>query len=53
MIRPPGIDWPRLLGDLAYLLGDDLPGTTGREPAALGTLAADLAVPRSTLRGWQ
>ena len=52
MIRPPAIDWPRLLGDLAYLLGDELPGTTAREPAPVGTLAAFLAVPRSTLRGW-
>lgn len=53
MIRPTAIDWPRLLGDLAYLVGDELPGTTAREPATLGTLAAFLAVPRSTLRGWQ
>ena len=52
MIRPPAIDWPRLLGDLAYLLGDELPGTSAREPAPLGMLAADLGVPRSTLRGW-
>ena len=52
MIRPPAIDWPRLLGDLAYLLGDELQGTTAREPVPLGTLAAFLAVPRSTLRGW-
>ena len=52
MIRPPAIHWPRLLGDLAYLLGDELPGTTAREPAPLGALAFDLAVPRSTLRGW-
>ena len=52
MIRPPAIHWPRLLGDLAYLLGDELPGTTAREPAPLGTLAEFLAVPRSTLRGW-
>lgn len=52
MIRPPAFDWPRLLDDLAYVLGDELPGTTAREPAPLGTLAAFLAVPRSTLRGW-
>lgn len=45
MIRPPAIDWPRLLGG-------ELPGTTAREPAPLGTLAADLGVPRSILRGW-
>lgn len=52
MIRPAAIDWPRLLDDLACLLGDELPGTTARDPAPLGTLAAFLAVPRSTLRGW-
>ena len=52
MIRPPAIDWPRLLGDLAYLLGDELPGTIARESAPLGTLAEFLAVPRSRLRGW-
>ena len=50
--RPPPIDWPHLLHDMAYLLGDELPGTSAREPAPLGTLAAFLAVPRSTLRGW-
>ena len=52
MIRPPAVDWPRLLGDLAYLLGDELQGTPHREPASPGILAADLDVPRSTLRGW-
>ena len=52
MKRPPAIDWPALLGDLAYLLGDQLPGTSARAPAPLGTLAAFLDVPRSTLRGW-
>ena len=52
MKRPAPVDWPRLLGDLAYLLGDELPGTAAREPAPLGTLAEFLAVPRSTLRGW-
>lgn len=45
MTRPLAIDWPRLLGD-------ELPGATAREPAPLCVLAADLAVPRSTLRGW-
>ncbi len=53
MIRPPAIGWPRLLDDLTYLLGDELPGTTARKPAPLGTLAASLGVARSTLRGWQ
>ena len=52
MKRPAPVDWPRLLGDLAYLLGDELPGTTAREQEPLGTLAEFLAVPRSTLRGW-
>ena len=52
MTRPPAIDWPHLLDDLAYLLGDELPSTTAKEPAPVGTLAASLTVPRSTLRGW-
>jgi len=46
MIRPPAIDWPRLLGD-------DLPGTTAREPTPLGMLAADLDRRARLLRvGW-
>jgi hypothetical protein len=50
--RPPPTDWPRVLGDLAFLLGDVQEGTTHREPASIGTLAAFLEVPRSTVRGW-
>ena len=53
MKRPPAIDWPRLLGDLVYLLGEELPGTPAREPASLADLATFLNLPRSTVRGWQ
>lgn len=52
MRRPPAIGWAALLGELAYLLGDEREGTPHREPASLGILVADLDVPRSTLCGW-
>lgn len=52
MKLPPPIDWPRLLADLAHVLGEPQEGTPYREPASAAELAADLGVPRSTLRGW-
>ena len=35
MIYPPAIDWPRVVGELAYLLGEEMPGTVGRDLASL------------------
>ena len=47
------IDWPTLLGDIAYRLGDDVPGHPG-DRVACGErhLADHLQMPRSTIRGW-
>lgn len=51
--RYPHIDWPRLLGDLQYLLGEAANDGSGVvTPAGTPTLAAYLGVKRTTLRGW-
>lgn len=46
------IDWPRLLGDIAYLLGEQLPGTVAREPVGTPTLARHLNKSRGAVRNW-
>jgi hypothetical protein len=47
------VDWPTLLDDIAYLLGDvDPMNPTARMPCMQKTLAAYLKVARGTLRGW-
>ncbi len=40
------IDWPKLLEDLAILLGEQ------NQPCSVFELAHQLSVPRGTLRGW-
>lgn len=51
--RQTHIDWPRLLGDLQYLLGDPLfEGSAARQPVGTPALAKHLDVKRSTLVGW-
>lgn len=47
-IRP--IDWPQVLGDIAYLLGDAIPGTNLRQPLGTERLARELGIARSTVR---
>jgi len=47
------IDWPRLLGDIAYLIGEEVPGSCAREPVGSRLLAAYLGVSRGALRNWQ
>ena len=42
-----------MLEDIAYLLGDSLPGTPARESASQNVLAEFLGRPRGTLRNWQ
>lgn len=47
------IDWPKVLDDIAYLLGE--PRTDNeqlRTPVSQEKLADALAAPRGTLRGW-
>lgn len=49
----PRIDWPRLLGDIAYMLGEPDPGNPDvRVPCSQERLASALGVARGTLRGW-
>lgn len=46
-------DWPLLLAEIAYLLGDPIPGNPDvREPLSQRLLAEHLEIPRETLRGW-
>lgn len=47
------VDWPALLGELAWLLGDAVPGAEHtRTPLGTRLLADHLEVKRTTLRGW-
>lgn len=47
------IDWPSLLGDIAYMLGEiDPANPTVREPVNTSRLAILLHTPRGTLIGW-
>jgi hypothetical protein len=46
------IDWPALLGDIAYLLGEPTIDGTQRTPVAFLRLAEYLRVPRTTAYGW-
>lgn len=47
------IDWPKLIVDMAYLLGDvDESHPDSRVPCSEVQLAAALDVPRTTLRNW-
>ncbi|HMX12142.1 MAG TPA: hypothetical protein PKE61_14640, partial [Burkholderiaceae bacterium] len=49
----PRIDWRRLLGDIAYMLGEPDPGNPDvRVPCSQERLASALGVARGTLRGW-
>ena len=46
-------DWPQLLAEIAYLLGDPTPENPDvREPLSQRLLADRLEIPRETLRGW-
>ena len=46
------LNWPAMLEDIAYLLGDPLPGTPARVPASQDAVAGFLDKPRGTLRNW-
>lgn len=47
------IDWPKVLEDIAYLLGDPLPANELlRAPVSQERLAHHLGFPRGTLRNW-
>lgn len=48
------IDWPRLLDELAWLLGErDFAFPDVRVPLSASRLAQALQVPRTTLIGWR
>lgn len=44
--------WDLILEDIAYLLGDELPGTPHRESVSQEELARYLNTTRGTVRGW-
>jgi hypothetical protein len=47
------IDWPALLSDIAYQLGEpDAANPERQVPCSQDRLATALGVPRGTLRGW-
>jgi hypothetical protein len=47
------VDWPRLLADIAYLIGEPIQeGSSVRTPVGTRLLAAFLDRPRSTVVGW-
>ena len=46
------IDWPRVLGEIAHMLGDDVPATGQRVPAGTRAVAEYLGANRSTLLRW-
>lgn len=51
--RADYVDWPRLLGDLQYLLGEpDYPGAPTRTPVGTHALANYLGIPRTTIVRW-
>jgi hypothetical protein len=48
------IDWPRLLADIAYLIGEpQLENPVMRNPVGTRLLADHLQVTRGALRNWQ
>lgn len=48
------IDWPKVLDDIAYLLGEPLAtNELLREPVSVVKLADALDYPRGTVRNWQ
>lgn len=51
--NPTTIDWPKLLDDIAWLMGEgDFAFEQVRKPLSTYELADHLKVPRGTLRGW-
>lgn len=47
------IDWSAILGDIAYLLGDEDQSNGQRTPLGTRALGARLGVHRETIRRWQ
>lgn len=51
--RTSYVDWPRLLGDMQYLLGEPVHvGSSARTPCSSNFLATYLGVKRTTMVGW-
>jgi hypothetical protein len=47
------VDWSKLLAEIAYMLGEPVPGAEHlNDPVGTPTLAKHLARPRSTVLGW-
>lgn len=50
---PVQVDWPKLLAEVAWLLGEEVPGAPHlRDPVGTPTLAKALGRKRSTVVGW-
>lgn len=45
-----GIDWSQVLGEIAYLLGDEIPGSPMRTPLGTERLARELGISRGAVR---
>ena len=46
------IDWPTVVGDMQWLLGDPMPGTVERKPCGTLAVAKHLGVSRGAVRNW-
>lgn len=47
------IDWPRVLAEIAWMLGEEIPHLPGsRTPIGMRALGVAMGVPRNTLRRW-
>ena len=49
------VDWPTIITDMQWLLGEDVPGSQGvtmREPIGTRAMAVQLGVSRDLVRNW-
>ena len=46
------IDWPTLIADMQWLLGEPMPGTVDRQPCGAGAVAKHLGISRGAVRNW-
>ena len=46
------IDWPTLIADMQWLLGEPMPGTVERQPCGTLAVAKHLGISRGAVRNW-
>ena len=46
------IDWPTLISDMQWLLGEAMPGTVERQPCGTLLVAQHLGISRGAVRNW-